>query len=170
MDREIQPGWIYLNHATLKEAGVSAAQAEEKLVDWLRQQPGIQTAYGRTRLEKGGFGEDKIGESVRRSYYRPWSGDVAIVLKPYYLISGPVTESRYDSYRTTHGTPHPYDTHVPLVVFGTGVRAGIHEERVTPLAIAAIAARASAYRRQRERNIRCRRGYSSSPFGAIWDL
>ncbi len=67
---------------------------------------------------------------------------MAIVLKPYYLISGPITDSRNDAYRTTHGTPHPYDTHVPLVVFGTGIRPGIHEERVTPLATAAIAAKA----------------------------
>ncbi len=58
-------GWIYFNHATLKEAGVSATQAEDAVVNWLPQQPGIQAAYGRSRLERGSFGDDKIGQSVR---------------------------------------------------------------------------------------------------------
>ena len=42
----------------------------------------------------------------------------------------------------THGTPYPYDTHVPLIVFGTGVRPGVREERVAPMSAAAILARA----------------------------
>ena len=135
-------GWIYLNQATLKEAGVPAAKAELALVDWLGRQPGIYGAYGRSRIEQGSFGSDAIGEAVRLSYHPDCSGDVAVVLKPYYLVSGPITESRNDAYRATHGTPHPFDTHVPLLVLGPGVRPGIRQERVTPLATAAILARA----------------------------
>jgi hypothetical protein len=41
---------------------------------------------------------------------------------------------------TTHGTPHPYDTHVPLLVYGPGVRAGVRQEAMTPQAVAAILA------------------------------
>ncbi len=43
---------------------------------------------------------------------------------------------------TTHGTPHPYDTLVPLIVYGPGVRAGVRDDAVTPLAAAPILARA----------------------------
>lgn len=31
---------------------------------------------------------------------------------------------------SNHGTPYFYDTHVPLVWFGGGVKAGVHPERV----------------------------------------
>jgi hypothetical protein len=61
---------------------------------------------------------------------------VAVIVKPYYLFS--------DEFRTgtTHGTPHEYDTHVPLLVFGPGVKVGIRKERVSPLSAAAILSRA----------------------------
>jgi hypothetical protein len=57
-----------------------------------------------------------------------------VVLKPYYLFGGnPGTG-------TTHGTPHAYDTHVPLVAYGGGIRAGTFSEAVTPQAAAVILA------------------------------
>jgi predicted AlkP superfamily pyrophosphatase or phosphodiesterase len=135
-------GWIYLNQGTLKEAGVPAAKAEQALVDWLCRQPGIHGAYGRSRMEQGPLAGDAIGEAVRLSYHPDCSGDVAVVLKQHYMVSGPISDPRNDAYRTTHGTPHPYDTHVAFVLFGAGVRPGVRQERMTPLATAAILARA----------------------------
>src|SRR5262249_6708764 len=43
-------GWVYLNQGTLKGLGLKPAEVEQALADWLRKQPGIQAAYGRTRL------------------------------------------------------------------------------------------------------------------------
>ena len=51
------------------------------------------------------------------------AGDVAVVLKPNYIP----TE---DLVGTTHGSPHPYDTHVPLLWYGVGVKPGIYAQRV----------------------------------------
>jgi hypothetical protein len=59
---------------------------------------------------------------------------VCVVVKPYHIIFGLTG--------TTHGSPHPYDTFVPLLVYGSGVRPGAHEERVRPQAVAPILARA----------------------------
>jgi hypothetical protein len=59
------------------------------------------------------------------------------VLAPYCMLASYTKDTG-----TTHGTPHPYDTHVPLLVFGPGVKPGVREERVTPQAAAAILARA----------------------------
>jgi predicted AlkP superfamily pyrophosphatase or phosphodiesterase len=134
--------WIYLNHGTLKQLGLPAAKVEDELCQWLARQPGVQTAYGRTRLQQGPFKGDPVGEAVRLSYYAEHSGDVAFVLKPNYMVSGPLTEKKYDAYRATHGSPHSFDTHVPLLVYGPGVRPGVRKERVTPLCVAAILARA----------------------------
>jgi hypothetical protein len=63
-----------------------------------------------------------IGEAVRLSYYPPRSPDVVAVLKPYFIDR--MTPG------TTHGTPHDYDTHVPLLWFGVGVTPAVHRERV----------------------------------------
>jgi hypothetical protein len=39
---------------------------------------------------------------------------------------------------TNHGTPHPYDTHVPLLIYGPGIPASVHTERVIPQVLPAI--------------------------------
>ena len=135
-------GWIYLNQGTLKELGLPAAKVQDALAEWLGKQSGIQAVYTHRRLQQGPFADDALGEGVRLSFYASRSGDVAVVLKPYWMVGGSPAERKYDAYRATHGTPYSFDTHVPLLVFGTGVRPGLREERVTPLAAAAILARA----------------------------
>jgi hypothetical protein len=126
--------WVYLNRALLQQRGLDAARVEEALAGWLKEQPGVLTAYTRSQLLQGLPADDPIAARVRRSFHKVRSGDVEVVLKPYYLLSFPFVTG------TTHGTPHAYDTHVPLLVYGPGVRPGVHEEAVTPLATATILA------------------------------
>jgi hypothetical protein len=133
--------WVYLNRGTLRALGLEQSTAERALADWLVKQPGVQAAYTRTELIKGRLA-DPIGRMVQRSFDPDASGDVMVVLKPYHFFSQPITSAKTASYRTTHGSPHPYDTHVPLLVMGPGIVPGQHSERVTPLAMAPILARA----------------------------
>jgi len=124
--------WIYLNAAQLQKRKVKQTDVEEALARWLPTQTGIQAAHTRTELLAGVRKDDVIGQSVRRSFHSERCGDVGFVLKEYYLM--------YRLSGTTHGTPHPYDTHVPLLVHGPGVRAGIRKDAVTPQAAVAILA------------------------------
>ena len=50
-------------------------------------------------------------------------------------------EGRTGATGTTHGSPYSYDTHVPLVVMGPGVKAGVRHERVSPELTAALLAK-----------------------------
>jgi hypothetical protein len=127
--------WIYLNQRVLRDRRLEPAKVEQALADWLCGQPGIQTAYTGTQLLQGVSPEDTIGQRVRRSFHPERSGDVTVVLKPYHLLTSPLATG------TTHGSPHPYDTHVPLLVYGPGIPGGPRSEAVTPQAIAAIFAR-----------------------------
>jgi hypothetical protein len=122
---------FYLNQKWLKLQGVERSTAEEALAKWASEQPGIQAAYTRTELSKELPSEDDVGRRVQRGFYAERSGDVVVVVKPYCLITEFLTG-------TTHGSPHPYDTHVPLLVFGPGVRPCVRGDAVTPLAAAAI--------------------------------
>ncbi|MCS7047571.1 MAG: hypothetical protein NZO58_14535, partial [Gemmataceae bacterium] len=83
---------------------------------------------------------DPLLERLRLSFHPDHSGDVMIVPQPYHVVSGPATSEKNAAYRTTHGSPHPYDTHVPLIVMGPDVEAGRREDRVAPQALAAILA------------------------------
>jgi predicted AlkP superfamily pyrophosphatase or phosphodiesterase len=129
-----QSPWLYLNRALLARHHLKQAEVEEALADWLKKQPGIQAAYSRSHLLAGIPADDAIGQSVLRSFHPQRSGDVRILEKPYHLLTSRLTG-------TNHGTPHRYDTHVPLLVFGAGVRHGVRREAVMPQAAAAVVAR-----------------------------
>lgn len=126
--------WVYLNQDAVKAHGLKSATVEAALADWLKGQPGLQGAYTRTRLSGTLAADDRLGRMVQQSYYPSRSGDVYVLVKPYYLVSSEQTG-------TTHGTPYPYDTHVPLLVHGPGIRPGIRSDAVTPQAIASILSR-----------------------------
>jgi hypothetical protein len=131
--------WIYLNQSVVRAQGLKSADVEAALAKWLVQQPGVQAAYTRTQLSGGPLVNDPVGESVRRSFDSERSGDVYVVMRPNYLLSPPLSPKLF--MRTTHGSPHPYDTHVPFLVYGPGIQPGVRTERVTPQAAAAILAR-----------------------------
>jgi predicted AlkP superfamily pyrophosphatase or phosphodiesterase len=61
------------------------------------------------------------------SYYPGRSGDLIVIPKENWIMGAVVT---------THGTLNPYDQRVPIVLFGTGIRAGVRPEAVTPADIA----------------------------------
>lgn len=130
---------LYLNPIWLRSIGKNADEVASTLADWVKTQPGVQAAYARSQLLGELSPDDRIGKSVQRSFYPARSGDVIPVLAPYCFFAS----STYKT-GTTHGSPHEYDTHVPLVVFGPGVKAGVRKERVTPQAAAVILARALA--------------------------
>jgi arylsulfatase A-like enzyme len=61
-------------------------------------------------------------EAILKSWHRDVSGDVAFVLKPNWSAGGEAG---------THGSPHPYDTHVPLMLYGPAwIAPGRREGRV----------------------------------------
>jgi predicted AlkP superfamily pyrophosphatase or phosphodiesterase len=51
------------------------------------------------------------------------SGDLQLVYPPGYV--------NYSTTGSTHGSPYPYDTHVPLLFFGKGIRHGNMLRRTT---------------------------------------
>jgi hypothetical protein len=143
-DKQKSPGrWIaanvsqqlYLNRARLKARGVAAAEVSRILAAWMAAQAGVIAAYARAPIEAPAPEDDPILRCVQRSYEKGRSGDVTYVTEPYCLIG---LEKG-----TTHGTPHDYDRHVPLMVLGPGVVPGVRkEERVSPEAAAAVLAEA----------------------------
>jgi hypothetical protein len=54
---------------------------------------------------------------VARSFHARRSGDLEILLDPYWIRSAS---------ETTHGTPYSYDSHIPLIFMGPGIRTGTY--------------------------------------------
>lgn len=128
---------LYLNPIWLRSVGKTAEEVAPLLADWVKTQPGVQTAYTNGQLRGELPPADRIGRMVQRSFHPSRSGDVIPVLAPYCFFASATTKSG-----TTHGSPHDYDTHVPLVVYGPGIKTGVRKEAVTPQAAAVILAHA----------------------------
>ncbi len=129
-----EPGtfpWVYFNPKVVAAAGKSVDEVAKVAAGFLATRPGVSKAYTRADLVDGGP-LDLIGERVRRSLHSTRSGEVYVVLKEYHLPSRPTDTG------TTHGAPHGYDTHVPLLVYGPGIAGGARTEPTTPQAAAAI--------------------------------
>ena len=132
------PPWFYLNYRLIEARGLSVDHVARVLADFLAKQPDVERAFTAAELRGTFPPHDPVALRMQRNYRPDRCGDVGIVLKPYYLLG----EDRYSKAGANHGTPHPYDTHVPLVVFGGNVRSGIRKDAVTPQAAAAIFAQA----------------------------
>jgi hypothetical protein len=59
--------------------------------------------------------DDRIGSRVLRGFNAQRSGDLEIVLEPYWLRQAT---------GTSHGTPYNYDSHIPLILMGRQIAAG----------------------------------------------
>jgi hypothetical protein len=81
---------------------------------------------------------DAIDRRVQRSFVPDRSGDVLALAKPYSFFSYSLLLG-YPA-GTSHGTPYPYDTHVPLLVYGPGIPGGVRREAVSSLAAPAVLA------------------------------
>lgn len=136
--------WAYLNPKVLKSLKLESATVERSLADWMTEQPGVLKAFTRTELVAAPSPSDtELLTQVRRSYRPEASGDVMVIVEPYHMFFAPLLSKNPEknaAYRTTHGTPHHYDTHVPLLIMGPRIVPGTRTERVVPQHMATILA------------------------------
>jgi predicted AlkP superfamily pyrophosphatase or phosphodiesterase len=71
---------------------------------------------------------DALARRVAHGFYPERSGDVIVVYQPFRYFETAIS--------VTHGSPYAYDTHVPLILMGTGFRAGRYLEAAAPSDIA----------------------------------
>ena len=126
-------GFLYLNYETVKKNNADAAEVRRFAVEVARAIPHIARAYSSDELLRGqgAASDDFVGRAVQFGFYGPRSCDLVLVPEPYYM---------FYPQGTTHAAPFSYDTHVPLIFYGTGIHAGIHYEPVTVNDVAATLA------------------------------
>ena len=99
----------------------------------LLAEPGFESAYTRRELLSGSRAGSPFFEAARKSWHPEVSGEVQFTLKPYWMMGSSVS---------THGSPHDYDNHVPLLAWGPAwVRPARVDSRVEVVDIAPTIAR-----------------------------
>jgi len=119
---------LYLDLAALDAHQVPHAAAEDLAAAAIARLPGTYAAYGRTRILEGRLPRTDLADRLERSFHPSLSGDVVLVSEPFW-VPGKLTG-------TTHGTPYAYDTHVPLLLAGPGIRPGRYATRTSTLDLA----------------------------------
>jgi predicted AlkP superfamily pyrophosphatase or phosphodiesterase len=109
--------------------------AMRAVLDAIRSVPGVAEVYRAEELQDRPATLSPLRTAEANSYFAGRSGDLFIVPKPYWLVSGTPADKARD-YGTSHGTPYNYDQHVPVLLMGWGIEHGEYFERITPADIA----------------------------------
>ena len=91
------------------------------------QFPGVYLAIPGIDLTRNSF-DQHISQLIQNAYHPKESGDVKMVLDPGWQGGG--------MRGTGHGTPWTYDTHIPVLFYGWGVKPGksVREIHITDIA------------------------------------
>lgn len=104
---------IYLNHKLIYQKKLSLEQLQNEVAAFALQFRGVSHSLTASSLTRTYFGGG-YGEKIQRGFYPRRSGDVVINLMPRWI------EQR-DGVRSHGGSIYSYDTHVPLIIMGSGV-------------------------------------------------
>ncbi len=127
-------GWsaygFLLDRDRARRSGVDGRALGEQARTLLEADPGIAAAFPRSELEAETAADAPFLAAVRNAWHPERSADVMVVPKEGWLFgSGPAG--------TTHGSPHGYDTHVPILLYGPAwVKPGRVDGRVDVVDIA----------------------------------
>ena len=102
---------LVLDRKLLAERQLDAGQVADQARTALMADPAIAAAYTRRELETNSRAGAPFFDAMRKAWHKDVSGDVQYVLKPGWMMTS-------SSSITTHGSPHPYDTHVPILMWG----------------------------------------------------
>jgi hypothetical protein len=115
---------IYLTDKANERIRQDAA-ARKAVLDGLRALPGIAQAYAADELADAAAraSADAMKRAAALSYHEGRSGDLIIVPRENWLLT---------TSAASHGTLYPYDQHVPVILYGAGVKKGKYDAAATP--------------------------------------
>ncbi len=129
--------YVYFSDDARTDPDIDAAALEAAVAAEIEKFEGVAHAVSSAAMRNGEMPEGEVGSRIANNFHPERSGDVMIVFEPHFFIND------FDglTVASTHGSPWAYDTHVPMVFAGFGLRGGSVERTVHTVDIApAIAA------------------------------
>jgi hypothetical protein len=112
---------LYLNLAQIAAQNLDRAEVARTAAQAVATIPHVSRVYTREQLISGAVLNDYSGRLVLNGYYAPRGGDIEFLLDPYWLNT---------TAHASHGSTFDYDTHVPVIFMGTGIRPGRYDGSV----------------------------------------
>lgn len=122
-------GQLYFDHDALRARQIESESVAGFIREWALSTGKFQAAYTRWQLLDGRT-PGALGQRVLKGYHPERSGDVVLIFKPYALHGTQKSG-------TTHGSPYSYDTHIPVVFYGSMFKPGRYADEFNITDIAA---------------------------------
>lgn len=122
---------VFMNKEEISAHGIDCEEVISKAIAYLKKDKTFAYVLDMNNL-KGSSVPNHIIERAVNGYNWHRSGDIQLIVQPgYYDI-----ESPEDKGGTEHGVWNPYDSHIPLIFMGWGIRNGStsHPVNVTDIA------------------------------------
>ncbi len=124
---------LYINRNEAFNRNLSLDEVQRRASDFALQFRGIARVVPSCDL-RSGAATDRYMQRLRNGYYQKRSGDLLVDLEP-----GLIEERT--GVRASSGSAFEYDIHVPLMIMGCGIPAGISDEEVDMTSVAVTLAR-----------------------------
>ncbi len=111
----------YLNYELVAKLKLDPAEVRRVAAEAATRVPHVTRVYTRDQLLRGDVPGDRLSQRVVRGFNPQRSGDLEILLEPYWMRA---------AQGTTHGTPYNYDAHIPLILMGRRIKAGEYYNHV----------------------------------------
>lgn len=120
-------GTLYLNQELILKKNLDEAEVERVAGRAALTLPHVFRVYTREQLMQGNVLGDQVGRRVMNGFHMGRGGDIYVLLDPYWMFA---------SHGTSHGTTFSYDSHVPIIFMGPGIRPGRFYSAAAPNDIA----------------------------------
>jgi len=107
---------VFLNEKKINSLKLNRDEIEENLCKFLLNINGIAEAYPSKVIKYGCFEKTDYRALLQNGYNHNMSGNVCFIFRPAWMD--------YAEKGTTHGAAYNYDTHVPLIFYGKGIKKG----------------------------------------------
>ena len=123
--REYSHPYLYLNRELIKKRGLDLADVETAVAEEMQKFLGVALAISSTALSRGEVSGTEVVQAVLHNHHPKRSGDIYLVFEPHWFIN----DMDGLSVAAHHGSPWRYDTFVPVIFAGAGLRSKtIHRE------------------------------------------
>ncbi|HSI72393.1 MAG TPA: alkaline phosphatase family protein [Fimbriimonas sp.] len=114
---------LYLNRALASSVKADFSEVARTAADAAMSVPGIASAFTSEQIREGRLPSWPWAKLVANGFFQGRAGDVYVLESPGTYFGGGTG--------TGHGSAWAYDTHVPILLSGFGVKAGVYSERVS---------------------------------------
>tara|TARA_R110002020_G_scaffold137434_2_gene306533 strand:+ start:67384 stop:69066 length:1683 start_codon:yes stop_codon:yes gene_type:complete len=106
---------LFLDHKTIQNLELDLADVQEAIAAEVLTYDRIYRVYTAHQMWQNQYTEG-VPYILQNGYNQKRSGDILLVLDPDTI--------NYSKTGSTHGSPFSYDTHVPLIFYGNGIKKG----------------------------------------------